>query len=287
MVDAQPLDDTVPDEFEDLAVGGVEDLRVLDPHGDQVRDGEEPPIVQLGAGQPPPAEPVVLGVQQSGQCQVLGARAQRELLLSVAQHRPVDGEPSQLVADGAPEHGQQHLSAAALPVDVEPAGVRRGRPLAEHLPQRPVVARGRGHVVRHDVDDQPHPVRAGRRREFAQPLLAAQLGADPAGIGDVVPVARPGHRLQDGGQVEMGDTERSEVRDGLPGVREGEVRLELEPVRGGGRHDRLSTHSRPVRVIRRAPGCPRPHGCTRRNSPGRRARDTAPAPAVRALRRGA
>lgn len=73
MVDAQPVDHTVPDQFEDLVMGGGEYLGILDPHPDEVGDGEEPPVVQLGTGKSPPAEPVVLRIQQFRQRQTGGA----------------------------------------------------------------------------------------------------------------------------------------------------------------------------------------------------------------------
>ncbi len=188
MVDPQAVHDPVPYQFEDLGVGGGEHLRVLHPHPDQLRDGEEPPVVQLGAGQPPPAEPVVLGVQQLGQVEVCGAGPQRELLLAVAEHVPVDPQPVDLLAQPSGEDGQQDPPVARVPVDVEPAGVRGAGPLAQDLAQRVVVPGVGGHVVRHDVQDEAEPVFAGDARQPAQPLLAAQLGAHPAVVDDVVAV---------------------------------------------------------------------------------------------------
>ncbi len=139
VVDAQPVEDAVAEQFEDLGVGVLEDLRMLHAHPDQLRDGEEPPVVQLGAGQAPPAEPVVLGVQQLRQREARRAVPQRERVVVVAQHLPVHREVLQLPAERPSEHRQQHLPAARRPVDVEPAGVRGVRPLAQHLPQPAVV----------------------------------------------------------------------------------------------------------------------------------------------------
>lgn len=247
-------------------MGGGEDLGILHPHPDELRDREEPPVVQLGTGQPPPAEPVVLGVQQLGQRQIGGAGPQREHLLAVAQHVPVHPEPADLLADRSAEHRQQHLPAARRPVDVEPAGVRRSGALAQHLPQRAVVAGDGGHVVRHDVHDQPETVLARRTGQFPQPLFTAELGAYPAVVDDVVAVPGSGHGLQDRGQMQMRDAERGEIRHGPSGGREREVGLELEPVGGGGRHADVRTQPGGFCVTERRKGldrrCPRPPGGT-------------------------
>jgi hypothetical protein len=44
------------------AVGGGEDVVGFLPQADQRRDVEEPAVVELGVGEPPPGQPVVLGV---------------------------------------------------------------------------------------------------------------------------------------------------------------------------------------------------------------------------------
>ncbi len=271
MVDAQPVDDSVADQLQDLAVGGGEDLRVLHPDADQIGDGEEPPVVQLGPGQPPPGEPVVLGGQQLRQRKVRRPLAQGELQVAVAEHGgPVAAgarlEAAALLADAPRQHGQQHLPAARRPVDVEPAGVRGLRALAQHLPQRQVVPGRGGHVVRHDVQDDPEAVGACRTGQLPQALLAPELGPHGAVVDDVVAVPRTGYGLKDGGQMQMGDAEPGEIRHGVGGGGEREVRLELEPVRGGGRHGLVRTQpgaalppSGPPGTDRVAPArCPSP-----------------------------
>lgn len=271
VVDTQPVDDSVADQLQDLAVRRGEDLGMLHPDADQVRDGEEPAVVQLGPRQPPPGEAVVLRGQQLGQREALRARAERELQIAVAEHRRavVPGarlEGVALLTDTARQHGQQHLPAARGPVDVEPAGVRGLGALAQHLPQRQVVP-GRGrHVVRHDVQDQPEAVRASRGGQLPQALLTPELGPHRAVVDDVVAVPGAGHGLQDGGQVQMRDAELGEVRHGVGGGGEREVRLELKPVRGGGRHGLVRTQpgaslppSGDPAPARRPPGrCPSP-----------------------------
>ena len=64
-------------------------------------------------------------------------------------------------------------------------------------------------------------VLAGGRGERPQPLLTAQLRPYPAVVDHVVTVGGAGDRLQDGGEVEVRDTERGEVGHGLLGGGEG------------------------------------------------------------------
>ncbi len=203
VVDAQPLRDPVPDQFQYLRMGGREHLRVLHPDPDQVRNGEEPAVVEGGPGLAPPGRPVPLRGEQLGQRQSRGPFPQRELLLPVAQHPAVG--PQLAGVHGPGEHGQQHLPAARLPVDVEPAGVRRGGPVPQDLPERPVQPQRRRHrhVVGHDVEDQTEPVRPGGPGQGAQARLAAELVPHAGVVGDVVAVRRAGHRLQHGGEVQV------------------------------------------------------------------------------------
>ncbi len=231
VVDPQPLCDPVPDQLQHLRVGGREHVRVLHPDPDQLRNGEETTVVEHGRGLPPPGRPVPLGGQQLRQRQALGALPQRELLLPVAQHPAVDPQVAGVRRPG--EQREHHLPAAGLPVDVEPACVRRVGPVPQHLPQRPVQPQRRRHrhVVGHDVEDQAEPVLPGGAGQGPQAGLPAQLGPYARVVGDVVPVGRSGHRLQDGGEVQVRHAERGEVRHGRLGRREGEFRAQLETVR--------------------------------------------------------
>lgn len=255
-------------------MGGLEHLRVLHPQPDQLRDAEEPPVVQLGPGQPPPHRAVPLGVQQLGQRQVLGARAEREDVVVVAQHVAVDRQVRQLRADRAAEHRQQHPAALRLPVDVEPARVRRTGPVAQHLPQGPVVPGRHRHVVRHDVHHQAEAVLARGARQRAQPLLAAQLLAHARGVHDVVAVHGARNGLQDRGQVQVRDAERRQVRYGRFSGGERERGLELQPVGGRGhrRSGSLRSHENlrtPLGAFRVTEHRPDHAACPRRASPAR------------------
>ncbi len=82
-------------------------------------------------------------------------------------------------------------------------------------------------MVRHDVDDQAQTVRPGGRRQRAQPALAAELGPYHRVVDHVVAVGGARHRLQDGGEMQMGHAQRGELRHRPLGGGEREVRLEL------------------------------------------------------------
>ncbi|PSK50753.1 hypothetical protein B0E38_05326 [Streptomyces sp. 111WW2] len=125
MVDAQSVDHALVQQPQDGAVRRLEHLRVLHAHADQLRDAEEAPVVQLGAGQPPPHRAVPLRVQQPWQRQVRGAVPQREGVLVVAQHVAVDPEVVQHLAERGAQHRQQQPAVLRLPVDVEPPRVGR------------------------------------------------------------------------------------------------------------------------------------------------------------------
>ncbi len=165
-------------------------------------------------------------------------------MVVIAQRRARHPEVAQLLAEPVAEYGQQHLAAVLGPVDVEPARVRRGRAVPQHLPQRAVEPFGGGerHVIRHDVEDQAEPVRVRGTGQRAQPVLAAQLRPYRPVVHHVVAVCGAGHGLQDGGEVQVGDAEGGEVGDGPFGGGERELRLELEPVGGGGRCGGVGPH---------------------------------------------
>src|SRR5262249_13663632 len=61
-------------------------------------------------------------------------------------------------------------------------------------------------------------------------LLAAEVGAETAVVGDVVAVAAAGAGLQNGRGVAVADAQGVQIRDEVAGVAEGEVAVELEAV---------------------------------------------------------
>ena len=249
VVHPEPVDQSVGGQAEDHRVSGLEHLGVFHPHRDQRADVEEPPPVQLGGGQPPVGQPVVLHGQQVSQWQPGGARADREHVVKVAQHRlggPVDGllgdsQIIQAVLQRGAQHRQQQPAVLRGPVHVEPGRELRGRPVPEHRPERPVQPLGHrdGHVVGHDVHDHAKPGGAEPAHHVPEPGLAAQVGGYPGVVHHVVTVRRSRGGLQDRRQVDVADAQRGQVVGAGGGVREPEAGLELEPVAGHRRPDRI------------------------------------------------
>jgi hypothetical protein len=168
VVDPQPVDDPLVHQAQQDLVGGREDLRLLGPQPDEVADGEEAPVVELGGAQPPPGEPVPLVPQQLLQWQLLGSLPHREGVAVVAKDRFtvefVASEILQLVPETAAQHRQQDppeppVTRMSPPVDVEPPREGGVRPLPQHRPQLPVqmLGDGHGHMVRDGVHHQPEP----------------------------------------------------------------------------------------------------------------------------------
>ncbi|CAA9567945.1 MAG: hypothetical protein AVDCRST_MAG19-2463, partial [uncultured Thermomicrobiales bacterium] len=79
-----------------------------------------------------------------------------------------------------------------MPIDVEERGVRGRLAVLEEILPPGVVAASDPHVVRHHVEQQPHPPRAERRDQSVERRLAAELRIDDRGVDDVVAVAAAG-----------------------------------------------------------------------------------------------
>ncbi len=128
MIDPQPGQLAPGHQIDQQGVRGVEDLGLLHPDRGEGVDVEEAPVVELFGAHPPPGQPVPLPVDEFVHRQVLGARAEREVVVVVAEHRfragAVDDELAALEhgSDALAEHGHQHGAVLDVPVDVEPAG---------------------------------------------------------------------------------------------------------------------------------------------------------------------
>ena len=95
----------------------------------------------------------------------------------------------------------------------------------------PRVLDARGHVVRDDVQEQPHAARLEVGRQPVERLPAAERVAQPQRVGDVVAVRRAGAGLEHRREVHVADPERLQVRQQRPDVVEAELGPELQPVR--------------------------------------------------------
>jgi hypothetical protein len=197
VVHPQPVHQPLGHQADDDLVGGVEHGRVLDPDADQRGDVEEPPPVEAGGGVLPPGEPVVLCLKQAAHGQLRRAWPQRQDVIEVPEHRlavrarpGLDPQVVKAGSDRAAQDRQQHPVVLGRPVDVEPAGVRGIPAVAQHRPELPVQRQvgWHRHVVGHDVEDDAKPAGVQLVRQRAEPVLAAEPGADQRVVGDVVAV---------------------------------------------------------------------------------------------------
>jgi hypothetical protein len=219
---------------------------ILHPDAGQRRDREEPPVVQLGIAAGEVHQLVVLPVVH--RIWIVARhprpRREREPVLEVAQLTILHTQ-RRIVT----EHG--HDDPAPAPVNVEPVRVRRLPAEPQHVPPRRVLG---GHldpeVVRHDVDHDAEPGILGRRPQGAQTFLTTAVGVHPGHVCRVVPVWRSGRGLEQRGQVDRTHAELAQVVDQIGGVAEGEVAVDLQPVRRG--RDRHPS-TLPTRLLRSRP----------------------------------
>lgn len=200
MVDPEPVDRAVAEQREQQRVGRREDHRVLDPDGHQRGHVEEAPVVQALRRLAPARQPVGLAVEQLGERQVLGARADRELVTVVPDHplppgRPAVGGKHDVAVldrrlDIPPEHRHEDPVVLDVPVHVEPRRERRLPALSQQRPQRRVEVRRlrHRHVIRHHVDDDPQPMLAAHPHQLVERSVPARLSMDARVVQDVIAV---------------------------------------------------------------------------------------------------
>ena len=132
------------------------------------------------------------------------------------------------------EHRQQNpalqIVPDRVPVDVEERRIGRILAPLQNVEPPGVVGAADPHVVRHDIDNEPHAVRRERRDQRLELGLGADLGVEPVVIDDVVAVRRAGPRLHQRRRIQMTDAEPGEIRDERLGVAEREPLVELQPV---------------------------------------------------------
>lgn len=247
VVDPEGIDESLPEEFQEERMGGVEDLGALDPDARQGTHVEETAVVEFLVPDLPVGQPVGLALQEDRHRQRLGALEHGEDVVVVAQdpllavlslggdHHPCELQAAvgQHLADAGVEDGHEDLLVAD---DVEPAGVGGVLAVFEDGPQRLVLPHrsGHGHVVGHDVDDDVQTGLMGRAGKGLEGAAPPEVGSDVCVVDDVVAVARTGDGLEDRGEVDIGDAQGHEVGEDRPGVVEGEVGCQLESVGGHG-----------------------------------------------------
>src|SRR6185437_15671521 len=89
-------------------------------------------------------------------------------------------------------------------------------------------------VIRDDVQNVAHAVRAQLRHEAVEFLAAADLRVEGVVIDDVITVGAARARPEVGGAVDVTDAKRREVGDDRGQVLESESSVELYAVRGAG-----------------------------------------------------
>ncbi len=62
--------------------------------------------------------------------------------------------------------------------------------------------------------------------------FAAEIVADPRGIGDIVAMLAAGNRLQAGRQIDMADAQVGQVRQHLLRLRQGKSGMQLQAITG-------------------------------------------------------
>ena len=219
MIDAQPIREPRCDPAHYLAMRLVEHPGDFHADAREGVDGEESAVIELGVGAAPIHEFVVLARVHlcGGRSVVGGAGCDRKAVVVVAQFALDDGEVFEFTlvpgsGRSITEHGDAHLAAAELPVDIERVGIARPTPVGEQIPP-PHTLDGSCHtdVVGHDVDQHAEPVGARGRGCCRKPIRPPAPGIDARVIGDVVPVVRTLLGPQDGREVDPVGPEFTDV----------------------------------------------------------------------------
>ena len=178
---------------------GIEDVRILHPHGHERSDVEEAPVVQLLIRHLPVGKAVVLTIKQFGKAQALRSSPHRKHVIEVPQYLAGAFAALGCVLHGELSGGQhrpdplaqnRHEHSTGGEIHVEPGGIGRFGAVLQHRPECTVEVGGSGdgHVVRHDVEHDAQIVSAGNGDQALQPLAAAHHVADSAVVDHVIAV---------------------------------------------------------------------------------------------------
>ena len=131
---------------------------------------------------------------------------------------------------GSRQRTQVHAEGLArLVPKIKVLGKLAERPMRQHMVPPGIVLR-RGHVIRHDVQEDSQAMRARAVHETGPCGLAAAVLADPRGIRDIVSMLAAGNCLQAGREVNMADSQIGQVRQHLLCLRQGEAGMQLQPI---------------------------------------------------------
>ncbi len=185
------------------------------------------------------------GVDTISQHEEVRVRRQRQALVVIAEEEAlgVEGELDLLRLErfairAAEDRQEDLLHRLAMcrdraPVDVEIVNEARLPPVLEDA-HPPGVLGARGHVVRHDVEEQPQPAALQRLMQGVEVVFTAELGVQCGWIDDVIAVRTSLPRPEDRRGVDVGNGEPGQVRDDGLRVAEGEAGVELQAVRSAG-----------------------------------------------------
>src|SRR6185312_1441442 len=119
-----------------------------------------------------------------------------------------------------------------VPVDVEIVRVDRGLPVLEHIHPPGIVGSHDTDVIRNDVEDMAHALRAQLRYQPIEILAAADLRIERVVIDHVITVGAARARAEIGRAVDVTDPQGRQVWDDRREVLEGEPGIELHAIGG-------------------------------------------------------
>jgi hypothetical protein len=147
----------------------------------------------------------------------------------------LQGAVAQRLAVVGAQEGHQQLPAeqgvVGLPLDVEEGRVRAALPPFQYVQPPGVAIATDGHMVGHDIQDQPHVMGAQGIDQLHQRFFTSQFGVDPARVDHVVAVlrARPGGEDRRG--IQVADSQLRQVGHLRSGVEQGEILVQLQALR--------------------------------------------------------
>ncbi len=134
----------------------------------------------------------------------------------------------------APQHGQQHfsfqISRGRMPVNIEIGREYGFAAVFEYIHPPAILGAGR-HVVRNDIQYQPHPVIEQCILELLEFLRCADVRIYLGGVGRVITVPAAFAACKNGRGVDIRDPEFRQIINETGRVRQPEIGIELKPVR--------------------------------------------------------
>src|SRR5579862_7835765 len=114
-----------------------------------------------------------------------------------------------------------------MPINIEVSGVDGAWAIFEHVHPPGVLVAG-GHVVGHDIEEQPEAVALQPYAEGRELLFASEIGIKPGGVGGVVTMIAAVAALQKRGGVDVGDPKTLQIGEQGGRVAEREIAVELQ-----------------------------------------------------------